>query len=192
MADANKHKKSQKTALIAGQMCHMQQSAEHQERGEESPIHSTIEETHQCYDNVLEMLLREKVSDGKLASLEVMCATHNRESIERALDLLEELELNNGNRQDTSTIGTAAEKSSPVGLPCSAVHFAQLYGMSDNLTFPLGKYKYHAYKYVPYGQMDEVLPYLIRRAEENSDVFGNASVELRLLFGELKQRFKLL
>ncbi len=169
-----------------------------EERGVKSPIHSSIEETHDCYNNVLEMLLRKKVSgDANLASLEVMCATHNQESIERALDLMEELGLNNddNDKQDGVGMGDDSSNAATCGTgsrakPSSAVHFAQLYGMSDNLTFPLGEYKYKAYKYVPYGRPDEVLPYLIRRAQENSDVFGNASTELRLLFGELKQRFK--
>jgi proline dehydrogenase len=136
----------------------------------ESPIHASIEETHLCYNNIVNILLREKVKDDSLVdTLEIMCATHNQESIEKVLDLLTELNLNGND-----------------------IHFAQLYGMSDNLTYPLGEYKYPAYKYVPYGQMDEVMPYLLRRAQENSDVIGkeNAKNELKLLFGELKRRFR--
>jgi proline dehydrogenase len=141
-----------------------------------SPIHSTIQETHDCYNDIVEMLLRNKVENSSLESIEIMCATHNQESIEKALDLLNELKLD-----DVSMINGSSH--------AAAIHFAQLYGMSDNLTFPLGQHKYPAYKYVPYGEIHEVMPYLLRRAQENSDILGNAAKEMSLLFGSLKSRF---
>jgi proline dehydrogenase len=66
--------------------------------------------------------------------------------------------------------------------------FSQLYGMSDNLTFNLAKGGYRVAKYVPYGQVHDVIPYLIRRAQENSSVTGDAGRELSLILSELERR----
>lgn len=72
---------------------------------------------------------------------EVMVASHNQDSIERTV------------------AGMAARGLSPRG---AGVYFGQLLGMSDNLTFTLGQHGYQAFKYVPYGPIDLVMPYLIR------------------------------
>ena len=64
----------------------------------------------------------------------------------------------------------------------------QLYGMSDNLTFNFAKAGYRAAKYLPYGTIDDVIPYLIRRANENSSVSGDMSRELGLITREMKRR----
>lgn len=61
--------------------------------------------------------------------------------------------------------------------------------MSDSITFTLGNAGYKAYKYVPYGKVQEVMPYLIRRAQENSDALGGAKEELQMMTTELKRRF---
>lgn len=127
-----------------------------------SPIHATIEDTHASYDQAVQMLL-----DGvQNEHSEVMVATHNQRSVERAVKGL-------------------ADR----GLPPSApAYFGQLLGMADNLTFVLGANGYGAYKYVPYGTVDEVIPYLVRRAQENSDMLGGVDKELRLMKTELKRR----
>merc|ERR1739845_55872 len=98
---------------------------------------------------------------------EVLVATHNRGSIERTLQRMDEL-------------GTDKNK----------VYFGQLLGMADHLTFVLGANGYKAYKYVPYGPIDEVMPYLIRRTQENSTFLGSAGVqEERGMVGkELRRR----
>jgi proline dehydrogenase len=132
-----------------------------------SPIHDTAEDTHACYNESVEYLLRHSVKTDK--KLELMCATHNQESIERAIQLMGELGIDDNSK---------------------SVHFAQLFGMSDNLTFNLGKHGYCAYKYVPYGEVAEVIPYLMRRAQENSSMLGNASRELELLRAEIWRRIK--
>ena len=64
-----------------------------------------------------------------------------------------------------------------------------LVGMSDNMTFTLGNAGYKAYKYVPYGKVQEVMPYLIRRAQENSDALSGAKEELSMMTTELRRRF---
>ena len=71
----------------------------------------------------------------------------------------------------------------------SPVYFGQLLGMSDHLTYLLGAQGFKAYKYVPYGKVGEVMPYLIRRAKENSTVLGGpADKEISLIWQELWRR----
>lgn len=76
------------------------------------------------------------------------------------------------------------------GLPHDHPHtlFSQLYGMSDNLTFNLAKAGFRVAKYLPYGQVKEVIPYLIRRAQENTSVTGDAGRELKLVREEVVRR----
>ncbi|MDO8367917.1 MAG: proline dehydrogenase family protein [Saprospiraceae bacterium] len=76
------------------------------------------------------------------------------------------------------------------GIPHDHPHtlFSQLYGMSDNVTFNLAKAGFRVAKYLPYGQVKEVIPYLIRRAQENTSVTGDAGRELKLVREEEKRR----
>ena len=68
------------------------------------------------------------------------------------------------------------------------MYFGQLLGMADNLTFALGQSGYTAYKYVPYGPIAEVMPYLVRRAQENSDIMGGVVRERKMLWQEFLSR----
>jgi proline dehydrogenase len=68
------------------------------------------------------------------------------------------------------------------------IHFAQLFGMSDHISFNLAKAGFNASKYVPYGPVKDVVPYLIRRARENRSVAGQVSRELGLILGEIRRR----
>lgn len=76
------------------------------------------------------------------------------------------------------------------GIPANHrhVHFSQLYGMSDNITFNLAKHGYQVSKYLPFGPIKDVVPYLMRRAQENSSVAGQTGRELGLIEKELKRR----
>lgn len=133
-----------------------------------SPIYETIEETHQCYnDSVDYLLLHASIQSDK--HVEVMCATHNQTSIEKAIDAMNKYRID---RKSTN------------------ICFAQLYGMSDHLSFNLGKHGYRAYKYVPYGEVHEVMPYLLRRAQENSAIVGGAAAELSMIQSELGRRLR--
>ena len=95
-----------------------------------SPIHDTIEDTHKCYNDAVRLLLEHSTKTDK--QVEIMCATHNQESIETAIEVMNECGI---------------DRSAPT------LHFAQLYGMSDNLTYNLGNSGFRAYKYVPYGEV---------------------------------------
>ncbi|RZK95843.1 MAG: proline dehydrogenase, partial [Hymenobacter sp.] len=68
------------------------------------------------------------------------------------------------------------------------VWFAQLYGMSDNLSYNLAHAGYHTAKYVPYGPVEAVMPYLLRRADENTAIAGQSSREFLLIQRELRRR----
>ena len=72
----------------------------------------------------------------------------------------------------------------------SRVWFGQLYGMSDHITFNIATKEYNVAKYIPFGPVKDVMPYLIRRAEENTSVAGQTSRELSLIKKE-KQRRKI-
>lgn len=154
------------------------EKARARDRGAESPIHDSLQDTHDCYNDTVRFLL-----DGRLRShasggggsgneaCEVMLGSHNRESVEMAVAYIEE------------------HRRSGAGDLRAGVHFAQLLGMRDNLTFALGSGGYNAYKYVPYGQVGEVLPYLVRRAQENSDVTMGMGAEMDMIKGEIRRRF---
>jgi proline dehydrogenase len=73
----------------------------------------------------------------------------------------------------------------------SRIWFSQLYGMADHISFNLAAAGYQVIKYVPYGPIKEVVPYLIRRAEENTSVKGQTPRELNLIKKELVRRGKL-
>lgn len=152
-----------------------------QELGYDSPIHDTAQDTHRSYDDAIDHLLRERVrADGAHSGLEVVCATHNQRSVEKAVSLMGRLGL-------SPTGGKDEEKT-------TAVHFAQLYGMSDNLTNALGRHGYGAYKYLPYGTVREAMPYLVRRAQENGDLLKKdgplMATELSLFRREFSRRVK--
>ncbi|RXK62416.1 proline dehydrogenase [Lacibacter luteus] len=82
--------------------------------------------------------------------------------------------------------GLLHEKGLPHNHP--HVHFSQLYGMSDHITFNLAKEGYSVSKYLPFGPIEDVVPYLMRRAQENSSVSGQTGRELALIKKELKRR----
>jgi len=93
--------------------------------------------------------------------------THNEESIYKIIDIMKSHSVDNGNQK---------------------IWFGQLYGMSDNISFNLANEGFNAIKYLPFGPIKEVIPYLIRRADENTSVKGQTSRELELIKKELKRR----
>ena len=93
--------------------------------------------------------------------------THNEKSIYKIIDIMESKKINNNDLK---------------------IWFGQLYGMSDNISFNLAKNGFNVIKYLPFGPIKKVIPYLIRRAEENTSVKGQTSRELELIKTELKRR----
>lgn len=137
--------------------------------GYPSPIQDTIEDTHACYDRTVQKIMRRPAVQRGSSKANLLVATHNQKSVEAAVKVMNDAGL------DPATSG---------------VSFGQLLGMSDHLTFPLGQAGYRAYKYVPYGPIHEVLPYLVRRAQENSDFLGGVTKERSMLFSELLRRLR--
>jgi proline dehydrogenase len=153
------------TKVVRGAYLELEQKRA-QEMGYPNPIRPNKEATDESYNQAINELLT-RIKDG--GKVEMMVASHNQHSIETTVKLMDQY-----------------------GIPSHGpVHFAQLMGMADHLTFGLGKGKYKAYKYVPYGLVEEVMPYLTRRAQENSGMLGGAKNELKMLRKEIKRRFKL-
>jgi len=126
-----------------------------------SPIHPDKVATDKAFDDALEFCI------DHLDRINVMCGSHNENS-------------------NTLLTERMAEKTISASDP--RIWFAQLYGMSDNISFNLAKAGYNVVKYVPYGPLKAVMPYLFRRAAENTSVAGQSSRELTLIRTELKRR----
>jgi len=96
-----------------------------------------------------------------------------------------------GTHNEQSTL-TAVELMNKFGLPHDHPHvyFSQLYGMSDNITYNLADQGYNVTKYVPYGPIKAVLPYLVRRAQENSAIAGQMGRELKMVAQEISRRYQ--
>jgi proline dehydrogenase len=131
------------------------------ERGYASPINADKGATDDMYNTALRFCI------DHIDQIGLCNASHNAESSQ----LLAELMVQKGLSKDHPN-----------------VLFSQLFGMSDNLTFNLAKAGYRVAKYVPYGQVHDVIPYLIRRAQENTSVTGDASRELQLIEREISRR----
>lgn len=88
------------------------------------------------------------------------------------------------------TVRFAIQKMDEIGIlpEDKVICFGQLLGMCDYITFPLGQAGYSAYKYIPYGPVKEVLPYLSRRAQENKGVLQKIKKEKALLLSEISRR----
>ncbi|KAF9026505.1 hypothetical protein BGZ52_006608 [Haplosporangium bisporale] len=132
------------------------------------PICDGIEATHQAYDAGVHFLLHEIGSSTlSTTSAVVVVASHNKGSVVKVIRQMQEL-------------GISPESG--------VVLFGQLLGMCDQMSYTLGRHGYGIYKYVPYGPIQQVIPYLLRRAQENSALLGGAGAERALLWEELKIR----
>ncbi|XP_036443623.1 proline dehydrogenase 1, mitochondrial [Colossoma macropomum] len=142
----------------------------HQERqraaeiGYEDPINPDYESTNRMYHRCLEYILEEINHNRKT---NVMVASHNEDTVKFTLEKMNEMAL------------------SPTE---NNVCFGQLLGMCDQISFPLGQAGFPVYKYVPYGPVNEVIPYLCRRAQENRGIMKGSQRERSLLYKELKRR----
>lgn len=131
------------------------------EMGYPSPIQESKVQSDKDYDLALELII-------KHIDMVSLCAgTHNEQSSLKLTGLMEEKGLQNNHPH---------------------VYFSQLLGMSDNLSYNLANAGYNVAKYVPYGPVKAVLPYLFRRANENTAIAGQMSRELNLIIKERKRR----
>lgn len=132
-----------------------------EEMGYESPIHPDKKATDRDYNAALEYCI------DHIDDVAFVAGTHN----ERSTHLLAQMMHQRGLAHDHPQI-----------------FFSQLYGMGDNLSYILAKNGYNVSKYVPYGPVADAIPYLIRRAQENSSAAGTVSRELDLITTELERR----
>jgi len=136
------------------------------EYGYEDPINPDFQATskmyHACLDEVLQNIVKRETGKVK-----VMIASHNEDTIRYAIQKMKDNQIRRGS---------------------SVVSFASLYGMSDYVAFALANSGYKTYKYLPYGPIESLQPYLFRRAQENRAMFEKAEKDRRLHFKALKDR----
>ncbi|XP_067295623.1 proline dehydrogenase 1, mitochondrial isoform X1 [Pseudorasbora parva] len=134
------------------------------EIGYEDPINPDYECTNEMYHRCLDYVL-EEIERNKKAN--VMVASHNLDTVKHTLRRMNEMGL------------APTDKK---------VYFGQLLGMCDQISFPLAQAGFPVYKYVPYGPVNEVIPYLSRRAQENRGIMKGVQMERDLLWKELMRR----
>jgi proline dehydrogenase len=96
--------------------------------------------------------------------------------------------FNGTHNEDSNRLLTELMEENGIAKDDNRIWFSQLYGMSDHISFNLGAAGYNVAKYLPYGPIRNVLPYLIRRAEENTAVAGQSSRELEMARKEYRRR----
>lgn len=131
------------------------------QKGVQSPIQPNKQGTDNDYNAAIAFCIE------NLENIACIVATHNEKSCLLAAGLME-------------------KKGLPLNHP--HLHFSQLYGMSDHISFNLAKAGFSVSKYLPFGPLKEVIPYLMRRAQENSSVSGQTGRELALIKKELQRR----
>tara|TARA_Y100000996_G_scaffold294729_1_gene233230 strand:+ start:2489 stop:3718 length:1230 start_codon:yes stop_codon:yes gene_type:complete len=127
----------------------------------QSPICNSKEDTDNQYNKGLEFMF------DNIDLFSIFLGSHNEQSVLNAILLADKMAISKNNQN---------------------LYFGQLFGMSDNLTFTLAKNGYNSVKYLPYGPVKDVIPFLIRRAEENTSVSGQTNRELELIKSEVKRR----
>lgn len=162
------HTKSKKEGFMLGaKLVRGAYMDKERERAEDldypSPIYPNKKSTDDAYNTALRFCIKH------YEEMAICNATHNAESCMLFAKLIHEQ-----------------------GLPKNHSHlnFCQLYGMSDHLTFNLAKAGFNVAKYVVYGQIEDVVPYLVRRAKENAAVTGDMSREYELVMTEVRRRKK--
>ena len=131
-----------------------------EEKGYPSPICDTKKDTDENYDAAINFIMEHP----KMA---LFAGTHNENSSYLLMELAAKYQITKDDKR---------------------MWFGQLFGMSDHISFNLAKEGYNVAKYLPFGPVRDVMPYLIRRAEENTSVAGQTSRELNLLTTERKRR----
>jgi proline dehydrogenase len=125
------------------------------------PVHESKKDTDQDYNKAL------KICINNIDIISMCVGTHNEESSALLIKLLSEKNISKNDKR---------------------VYFSQLLGMSDNISYNTAKKGYNVAKYVPYGPVKDVVPYLIRRANENTSISGQMGRELSNILAEKKRR----
>ncbi|MCJ7466064.1 MAG: proline dehydrogenase family protein, partial [Maribacter sp.] len=162
----NLHEKAKKEGFKIGMKlvrgAYMEKENERAEEKEyPTPICASKEATDDNFDMAISYMV------DHLDTISLFAGTHNEKSCYKLMELMQ-----------TKRIAPSNPR----------IWFGQLYGMSDHITFNLAKKGYNVAKYLPFGPVRDVMPYLIRRAEENTSVAGQTSRELSLLKKERKRR----
>ena len=131
------------------------------EMGYPTPICESKEATDSNYDETITYMM------DNLDSMSIFAGTHNELSSYKLIEMMQAKGISKNDAR---------------------IWFGQLYGMSDNISYNLAEYGYNVAKYLPFGPVRDVMPYLIRRAEENTSVAGQTSRELNLLKTERQRR----
>jgi proline dehydrogenase len=134
-----------------------------EQQGYADPIMPDKQATDDQYDEALLFCLQH------INMMELCSGSHNENSNYRLVDLMAKYKLEDHDDR---------------------IYFAQLFGMSDHISFNLAHAGYNVVKYVPYGPVEAVMPYLFRRAEENTSIAGQSSRELKLIREERRRRRK--
>jgi proline dehydrogenase len=132
-----------------------------EEMGYKSPICESKQATDENFDAAIDFMVEH------LDTFSIFAGTHNEASTYRLIDLMQ---------------------ANGIAVDDNRIWFGQLYGMSDHITYNLAAHGYNVAKYLPYGPVRDVMPYLIRRAEENTSVAGQTTRELSLLKKEKERR----
>ncbi len=132
-----------------------------QQMGYPSPIHVDKAATDKDFDAAAKYCIE------NIDSISLLLASHNEQSNIQIADEMARLNFSNDFKH---------------------IHFSQLYGMGDHITFNMAVKGYNVSKYLPFGPISEVIPYLMRRAEENSSVNGQTNKELVMIKSELARR----
>ena len=127
----------------------------------ESPICDSKDDTDKNFNSGLDFVF------NNLNRISFVCASHNEDSILKVMNMMESKKLKSNDNK---------------------IWFGQLYGMSDNISFNLASKNYNTFKILPFGSVKNLMPYLIRRAEENTSVRGQTGRELQLILKERKRR----
>ena len=139
------------------------ENARAQEKGYPTPICKSKEATDRNYDAAVDYMMQH------IDKMAIFAGTHNEESSYKLMELMQKESISSSDGR---------------------IWFGQLYGMSDNISYNLAANKYNVAKYLPFGPVRDVMPYLIRRAQENTSVAGQTSRELLLIKTERDRRKK--
>ena len=140
---------------------HEQETERSKNQNYPNPVFNKKEDTDLHFNKSLDLSMK------NIDILSICAGTHNEESCNILMNLMNKYKINKNDKR---------------------IYFSQLYGMSDHISYNAAKEGFNVAKYVPYGPVKEVIPYLIRRAEENTSITGQINRELTNIIKEIMRR----